>query len=248
MTSIVEYNLSDNKQKSNRLMTELSGIHSGKRAFIVCNGPSLKAEDLTKIYQNGDISFACNKIQGIFDSTPWRPTYYCVIDEGYQHSLVDVMNQVPAEIKFFRESSYISTKKVHSPTVWIKSYGSRSYLEHPMFSEDLRKGMYTIATVTYAMFQIAVHMGIKELYIIGCDNSYAVERTKDGKIINKGGQSYFKGSGMENSKNIVGSTWECDIAYEFAARYAHEHGIKIFNATRGGHLEAFQRVDFDSLF
>jgi hypothetical protein len=44
---------------------------------------------------------------------------------------------------------------------------------------------------------------------------------------------------------------QCDIidsAYEAAERYAKEHGIKIFNATRGGRLETFERVDFDDLF
>ncbi len=37
-------------------------------------------------------------------------------------------------------------------------------------------------------------------------------------------------------------------AYTEAKRYADTHGIKIYNATRGGKLEVFERVDFDSLF
>lgn len=36
--------------------------------------------------------------------------------------------------------------------------------------------------------------------------------------------------------------------YQAARRYAETHGIKIYNATRGGELEVFERVDFDSLF
>ena len=39
-----------------------------------------------------------------------------------------------------------------------------------------------------------------------------------------------------------------DIAYDYARKYADSNGIKIYNATRGGCLEAFQRVNFDSLF
>lgn len=35
--------------------------------------------------------------------------------------------------------------------------------------------------------------------------------------------------------------------FEAAKRYADSHGIKIYNATRGGNLEVFERVDFDSL-
>lgn len=36
--------------------------------------------------------------------------------------------------------------------------------------------------------------------------------------------------------------------YESAQKYTKEHGIKIYNATRGGNLEVFERVDFDFLF
>ena len=38
------------------------------------------------------------------------------------------------------------------------------------------------------------------------------------------------------------------LAYQSAKKYADAHGIKIYNATRGGNLEVFERVDFDSLF
>ena len=35
--------------------------------------------------------------------------------------------------------------------------------------------------------------------------------------------------------------------YEVCDTYAKAHGIKIYNATRGGKLEVFERVDFDDL-
>ncbi|MBQ4379398.1 MAG: hypothetical protein II821_09430 [Treponema sp.] len=37
-------------------------------------------------------------------------------------------------------------------------------------------------------------------------------------------------------------------AFFAAKRYADEHGVRILNATRGGKIEVFERVDFDSLF
>lgn len=239
---------SHHKSDSENLLKELRNKHEGKRGFIICNGPSLKAEDLTKIYENGDISIASNKIDKIFNQTQWRPTYYCVADEGYQYSLLDVMNHVPADVKFFRTDSFITTRKVKSPTVWLNTDGDRKLLDNPQFSERIDKIIYAIASVTYMLIQIMVYMGVRELYIIGCDNSYAVERKKDGTIINNGGASYFAGSDAKDNANIVGASWEMNIAYEYAAKYAKEHGIKIYNATRGGHLEVFERVDFDSLF
>lgn len=239
---------SSRKMKSDSLLKELRDKHKGKRAFVICNGPSLKAEDLTKIHENGDISIASNKIDKIFNQTQWRPTYYCVSDEAYQYSLLDVMNHVPAEVKFFRTDSFVTTRNVTSPTVWLNTDGDRKLLDNPNFSERIDDIIYAIASVTYMLMQIMVYMGVRELYIIGCDNSYAIERKKDGTIVHKGGSSYFAGSDEKDNAKTVGASWEMNIAYEFARKYADEHGIKIFNATRGGHLEAFERVDFDSLF
>lgn len=249
LSSRVLYALSGRRRESDRILADLKGAYSGKRIFIVCNGPSLKAEDLTRIHENGDISIASNRITGIFGSTPWRPTFYTVLDGGLQYSLLDVMNEVPARVKLFRENSFVTTRHVTSPTVWLKACGDRSLLETPKFSENIDEVIYTIGTVTYAMFQMAAYMGIREMYIIGCDNSYAIERDKNGNIINKGGQSYFKGSIPPPPKSTtISNTWEFNIAYAHAAEYAAAHGLKIYNATRGGHLEAFPRVDFDSLF
>ena len=36
--------------------------------------------------------------------------------------------------------------------------------------------------------------------------------------------------------------------YCVVKKYAQEHGIKIQNATRGGKLEIFERVNLDDLF
>lgn len=112
---------------------------------------------------------------------------------------------------------------------------------------DLKNGVYDIATVTYSMLQIAVSMGIRDIYIIGCDNSYGKEVKKDGTVVDNGTVSYFAGSDPKETKHAA-ATWEMDIAYEYAKKFAKEHDIHIYNATRGGHLEAFERVDFDSLF
>lgn len=241
------FNKSIRKKESEAILKTLKNKHEGQRAFIICNGPSLKPEDLTKIFENGDISIASNKIHNIFSKTNWRPTYYCVADEKYQFTLLDIMNQVPAEVKFFRTDSFVVTRKVESPTVWLNTDGNKTLVNFPKFSENIDEVIFAIATVTYMLVEIMVYMGVKELYIIGCDNSYSLEQKMDGTIVNHGGVSYFTGS-ENRDNNIIASTWEMNIAYEYLEKYGKKHGVKIFNATRGGHLEAFTRVDFDSLF
>lgn len=241
------YLVSRKKRVNNQKLVALHNIHKGKRAFLICNGPSLSARDLDRINSSQEISIASNKVDRIFDQTSWRPTYYCVLDEALQYKLLDTMNRVPAKAKFFRIESFLTTRKVIGETVFLNAYGGRELLEHPKFSEDCSKRIYTIATVTYSMLQLLAHMGIREIYIIGCDNSYAREIKKDGSIQEHNVVSYFKGSNVEDMSNAA-ATWEMNLAYEYARRYADAHNIKIFNATRGGHLEAFERVNFDTLF
>lgn len=228
-------------------LKRLHNLYEGRRCFIICNGPSLKVADLDCIHANGDFSFASNKIDRIFPLTEWRPTFYAVFDETAQFTLLKTMNSIPAQIKFFRKNSYSVTRKVKGHVVWLNANGNRTLLDNPKFAENCTNVIYTIGTVTYAMLQLAVHMGFKELYIIGCDNRYSFERRQDGTIISYGTHSYFTGSDAKDDK-ATASTWEMNIAYEFTRKYAEAHGIKIYNASRGGHLETFERVNFDDLF
>ena len=60
--NIIAYNLSGVDKSNQILLKELKGKYKGKRCFVVCNGPSLRTEDLTKIHNAGDISIATNMI------------------------------------------------------------------------------------------------------------------------------------------------------------------------------------------
>ena len=79
-------------------------------------------------------------------------------------------------------------------------------------------------------------MGFSEIYLLGVDCNYK-----------RGSQNnYFY---QEKEKDNIDHDEERMImAYQSARNYADFHGIKIYNATRGGMLEVFDRVDFDSLF
>lgn len=245
--SRIEYPFSSKKKASKKYLEELHNKYAGKRCFIVCNGPSLTAQDLERLHEANEFTFASNKIDKIFPQTKWRPTFYTIMDEGYQFSLIDVANRIPAEYKFFRTISFSRTRKVSGKCVFINTDGDRDLLNHPKFSEDIREVLYGIATVTFTMLQVARFMGFRDIYIIGCDNKYGKTMMKDGTVVDNGTASYFSGSAPQPAQVVA--TWEMDTAYECARKYADEHpDFNIYNATRGGYLEAFPRVDFDSLF
>lgn len=245
--SLLLFKFCGNPRNNLERINSIKNVYRGRRAFIVCNGPSLRGGDLDKIALNGDISIASNKIDKIFDQTKWRPTLYTITDESYQFLLLPTINRIPAKYKFLRKTSYIKTIKAQGNCIFIDTDGDVKYLESPLLVSDISGKVPSIATVTYVMFEILLHLGISEIYIIGCDNSYAMEVTKDGRRVSNNTPSYFVGSDTKDMQ-IAAQTWQMNIAYDYMRKYADQNGIKVFNATRGGHLEAFERINFDTLF
>lgn len=187
------YNLSGRDAENQKKLLSYKDKFKDKRCFIVCTGQSLTMADLEILHENREITFSCNRINKLFTKTNWRPTFYCISDETLQYTLNDAMNEVPAEAKFFRKESYLNTRKIDGNKIWLNVNGDRSLLDDPVFSKDCDIEVKGIATVTYVMLELAAYMGFSEIYIIGCDNSYGVEVTKDGKIVKKNVSSYYNG-------------------------------------------------------
>lgn len=241
-------NMSDRKKKSDDILESLHNKYKGQRCFILGNGPSLTPEDLNLL--KNEITFASNRIYNIFSKTDWRPTYFAMFDENVAQSegVIEGVSKINC-IKFVRKQGYLSYKNIEGDICYINSYFDRKYLDKPAFSENLMDGLYTIATVTYAQMQIARWMGFDEIYLLGMDNRYKFSELRDGTIVrNEGVCNYF---GEEAQKEPLPSsavaTWEMDVAYEYAEKYSREHGFRIYNATRGGFLEKFERVNLDEV-
>ena len=76
-----------------REIKKLKNIYRGKRCFLIGNGPSLRAEDLTCLHEHGEICFAFNRIYNIFEQTSWRPTFYISQDEKMLSGCAEVVDQ-----------------------------------------------------------------------------------------------------------------------------------------------------------
>jgi hypothetical protein len=226
-------------------------IHKGERCFIIGNGPSLRVSDLERL--NGEYTFAANKIFVIFDETEWRPTYYCIQDflmiETEWESLkkcIDVKHKFMAGNPLIKKKSMLDD--------WLHFYINLKlfYPNFPKFSSDISKEIFEGFTVTYAEIQMAVYMGFKAIYLLGVDHSYSKVINNSGEITDNGTRDYFSEKYMKNKQFGVQSYYanleNSTLAYMAARQYADKNGIKIYNATRGGKLEVFERIDFDSLF
>jgi hypothetical protein len=230
-------------------------IHKGESCFIIGNGPSLTGEDLNKI--KNQVSFASNRINLLLDETNWVPYYYSFIDARIADNFFEEVYKMEKKQMFVvvTDDGYTSLKKHFKKNC----HYLRSFHEHlknglPKFSEDLSKKIHTHGTVTYVNIQLAIYMGFENIYLIGVDNNYAINQFQGGRVeINKEmiGKDYFKDSyynSIEYAKQVPNNVFAMTQAYLSAKHHCVQKGVKIYNASRGGKLEVFPRVDLDQLF
>ena len=235
--------------KQGKYLRGLEGIHLGKRCFIIGNGPSLTSADLDILKANNEITFAFNRIFHIFDSTSWRPTYYISQDEkmlaGSQKEVADLEADImfiPAELEWYNGIKIKGSTLFHIENC--------DFNKKPLFSEDISKRIYNSRTVVYTAIQIAVYMGFKEIFLIGVDHHFHTSMNSKGEIvIDKTAKDYFSDKYNTDKENLyIPNTDLSTLAFVAAKEYADAHNVRIYNATRGGKLEVFTRVDFNQLF
>ncbi len=241
----ITYILSKNEKE----FAKLKNKHAGKRCFIIGNGPSLRIEDLDKL--NTEITFAANKIYLAFDKTNWRPTYYAVTDDLVAKQNYHEINNLSGFTKFF---------PCHAKTLWGTPFNDAIYFRYiyyqnrypkpPRFGLNPLRKIYAGRTVLYAFIQICCFMGIREIYLLGVDFNFSEPSKKNGRILISEGESNH----FHPNYRKPGEKWaepklnQQKKAFEEAGKAVEKMGGRIFNATRGGKLEVFPRVNFNELF
>lgn len=236
------------------MFSDLKNIYSGKRGFIVATGPSLRVEDLECL--RNEISFSCNKIYLAFNETQWRPTVYSIIDRLVAEDLKDIVHTVDA-IKIFSSvaKTFMDNKK---DIRWLKDLPSPTVdrKRQSNFSKDISIGTYGGHSVVYTLMQIAYHMGIQELYLIGLDFNF--ERSKDTGERTSANEAILEQGSETNhfhpdyrKKHALWTEPRLDIMYDAfacAKKAFEDDGRIIINASRSTKLDLFQKADFDTLF
>lgn len=233
-------------------LARFKDIHKGKRCFIIGNGPSLTIEDLEILHQNEEICFGSNMICRVYPKTNWRPKYYAIID------WLAIKNCLSVIAKESSTEVFVSDLRIHRP---VKYMPSNVHLLHmpediplyegyPGFSDNITECVYHGGSVSYGIsLQVAAYMGFTEIYLLGTDNNYIKSSFVDG---NHFIDNYYN---LEEKNELARKDTTAEVARDYitrsfikAEKYSRRHGFRIYNATRGGMLEVFERVDFDSLF
>lgn len=236
------FNLAEDKNRyfSPELL-RFKNIHEGDTCFIIGLGPSLRADDLSLLYENHIISFSVNEIAKIYEETEWRPEYFVMTDKNaFSYASLAHPEQLCKNNAFLTEAQEEFWSRNRSEKN-IKFHRRQNLpdMEEEFFSEDAAKVCGNGGTCIYICLQIAVYMGFKNIYLLGMD---LVDMSQGVNQLPTYKHFYQE---EETSRLWLDLILK---GYKSARKYADTHHIHIYNATRGGYLEIFDRVDFDSIF
>lgn len=223
----------------------LKEMKRSDKCYIVGLGPSLKKIDLTKL--DGDI-IVTNRFYKVSDADKIAPIAYVLCDNSYfeDDSVEDFKNAVMQfpETAFVLNGQYSryvrnlfpSRKNLFYFYLWggfISGIKSRL---------DCTRVLPMASNVVCAALYLGLYMGYKEINLLGCDfNSFAAQKKSHA----------YKD---EDDERLWSMSTEL-FQYAFAADshvqlniYANRHRQKIFNATEGSLIDAYERKDSSMFF
>tara|TARA_B110000879_G_scaffold212742_2_gene310581 strand:+ start:275 stop:1036 length:762 start_codon:yes stop_codon:yes gene_type:complete len=229
-------------KKQSGSWSQLLAKHSGKKEWlVVCNGPSLKKEDLEALAHLPSI--ASNKISLLFDQTSWRPSLYSIADALLIHKLgkdhyKDVSLTLAADYVF---SMVRSDKKLSWRTSSAKDKASL-FENNVGIPDPIKIGFIRPNTITVSQIQIAMWLGAKSIYVIGCDHSYAEERHKSSaKLAHSQTSNHFDPKYRVAGEVVNSAAYEkMEADYAFIDRLAKMHNVRIINISRKTALKEFE--------
>jgi hypothetical protein len=233
------YHIDSSVRKGRELF---KSTHSGQRCFIIGAGPSLKGMDLSLL--NSEVCFAANKGFRLTELGLRHVAYYGMSDHN---AYKEYGNQIPGDFadRFLIFGS-IPWLKFPDKTSYFDMYnGAYKYttMANGFFQFDLNKPIAMSYTVVLHLLQVAVYLGFQRVYFLGVDNDFSLTNL------------HFYPDSAQERKNVSDWGWSTEeIAAVNETSFLHarnllgERGLQIFNATKGGKLNALPRVPYESLF
>jgi hypothetical protein len=228
------------RESINRL-NALRNTHKGERCFIIGNGPSLKLTDLTHL--RNEFTFGLNRFYLMFEELGFSTSLLLTVNDL-------VIEQCADDIRSLPIPTFVSWRG----RKWIQPAPKLSYLytsyDLPRFNGNAAGRLWEGATVTFVAMQLAYHMGFKEVVLIGVDHNFATQGKPNTTIISTGDDpnhfnpAYF-GKGFRWQLPDLQTS---EIAYTMAREAYARDGRTILDATIGGKLTIFPKVDYESLF
>ena len=224
------------------------------------NGPSLNVTPLEKL--STDYVWGVNRCSLLFDRIQWRPQFYVAVDTRVvPDNAAEIMRFVqesPGTSFYFPVYFRLYRSLESAPNIyWFRQREIDHAYPAGYFSTDVPSYVRKVSTVTISALQLAVHLGFDPIYLVGCDTSYQVPGSA---IYEDGSRKFIIGSADDDPNHFSpayfgeGKKYHQPYPERMVQGYSQVKqvsdglGISVLNATVGGSLEVFPRVDFESLF
>ncbi|KAA3642755.1 MAG: DUF115 domain-containing protein [Chloroflexi bacterium] len=229
------------RRSSIRQLAAYKDKHKGQRAFILGNGPSLKQTDVSRL--KDEFTFGMNRVYLAFPDWGFHTSYFASIN-----SLV--IEQCAQDIRELPMPKFLSWRSRHLIEPTEDTMFLHSTYTSPKFSKDVRGRVWEGATVTYVALQLAFHMGFETVILIGVDHSFKSSGQPNTTVVSQGDDpdhfdaDYF-GKGFRWQLPDLDTS---EVGYHMARQAYEADGRKVLDATIGGKLTVFPKVEYDSLF
>lgn len=242
-------------------------IHSGKRCFIIGNGPSTKKQDFSLL--KDEIVFTVNAMPRNPEFKKLFSNYHVIIDKALfddsyysrhphqKETILNINTDNNKPICFFNYDG----KEYCEKQGWNKQlniyYISQmlSFVDGFEFTRkidfDYTKCAFGLYSVVQLAIGIAIYMGFKEIYLLGCDATEIkafIDLEEGKKAVNN--YSY------KSEENEIDRVRNCEVfinngighlTYEKLLEYCQIRNIKLVNCTAGGILNELPREDFETV-
>jgi len=238
------------RRESMHRLAALKDNHRGERCFIIGNGPSLRQTDLTKL--RGEYTFGMNRIYILFPELGFTTTYFLSINDlVIEQSAGEILALPMPKFLTWRSRRFFprQTFNVQRSTSYIPMFLYTSYTG-PNFAHNAAGRLWEGATVTYVALQLAFHMGFSQVVLIGVDHNFVTRGDANKTVTSQGDDpnhfapNYF-GKGFRWQLPDLETS---ERAYRMAKAAYEADRRQVLDATVGGRLTVFPKVDYTSLF
>ena len=242
--------------------------HFGERCFILATGPSVRGQELTGL--KDELCIAVSEFYFHKDINIIAPRYHVVAPCHSPSTFAELKQMFEALQKAYSSKptfffgyrpfqystfDFLEEQKEYRPQDYhfLNYFPTVQIDENNCFDEkiwDISRSLFDVNTVVFCAIQVALYMGVKEIYLIGCDHDYLLNMTR---VTNhhfykeEDGISEREHLSSFDSERWFGEYYYRWMRYRLMREYAKRKGCMIFNATKGGMLDVFPRVDLESV-
>lgn len=219
-----------------RALKDFDNLHEGQSCFIIGNGPSLNKMNLALL--KDCTCFGLNKIHMHPDVTKIGINYHVAVNPL-------VIEQSFSDFRSLNCPSFLSYNASAGQRVKNSLYKFILTGTNPAFSPNPYSKMDEGSTVTYVALQLAYFMGFSKVFLIGVDHNFAAPGKPHEKQLLEGADTnhfhpdYFAGQEW-HLPDLEGS----EMAYCLARDYYAQNERHIFDATVGGNLNVFPKIEY----